>query len=439
MNKFWQMKIWQPPKFIGFKVFAVLLAVLIWGYVMIIQNPLTEDTFVVPVEIENPSAKLAVSETTRQITVRVQGNSKEINSLTSHNIKAYVDFSGIIEPGEITLPIIVELPEGITLVSQSLDTMTFIMEPVVSENFNLETRIIGEPDENFIMLDPELNPARITLSGAEAYINMVDRVFVTVDVSGISESYNAKLSVEVLDFSGNNISQWFTCIPSTAEVLVPIVDLKPEKNVAVNVPVIGKPAIGYQVSRVVVEPSVVRAFGDISLLNSLYYLETNPIDVTDLEEDKRVTVTINRDPGISLSTNTVTVIIQIEPVSISEFTKELLYYQHLAEGLVCNLPAIDILIRFSGAETHLSAVTASDVVPYIDFSGITEPGEYTLPIKVNLPANIGLVDTSPGEITVMVNLLGDETGLSSPEGTEPPVGGETSGNTENSESKDDEN
>ena len=56
----------------------------------------------------------------------------------------------------------------------------------------------------------------------------------------------------------------------------------------------------------------------------------------------------------------------------------------------------------SGPETDINAITANDIVPYIDFSGITSAGEYTLPLSVTLPANISLVSLTPQQVTVTV-------------------------------------
>ena len=54
----------------------------------------------------------------------------------------------------------------------------------------------------------------------------------------------------------------------------------------------------------------------------------------------------------------------------------------------------------SGPETDINAITANDIVPYIDFTGINSAGEYTLQLSVTLPANISLVSISPQQVTV---------------------------------------
>lgn len=401
MNKFWSLPMWQPPYFVGYKVCAVLIAILIWIYVMVTQNPLTEDTFTVPIEMRNLSSQLAIPETNRQVSVRVQGTSGVISTLSSRDIEAYIDFEGVAQ-GEAELPVIVVLPEHVTLVSQSPQSFAFTLETVVSETHQVDVRVSGDPAENYTLLDAVSDPDMVTISGAEANIRSISAVYVAADVTELAENYSKNLSVEVLDANGKNITDWFTISPSTINVIIPVVYDQPQKSIAVRESIVGEPALGYQVSRVVVEPSTVRVFGDLEVLNDLYYLHTAPIDVSGLKKTTSMTVAIQHGNNVSVSAEAVTVVVQIDPVKTLEFEKELLYGQNLAEGLVCAIPPLQLKVVVAGADTYIGSVSATDVVPYVDFSDISNPGSYTLPISVNLPANISLVTVSPPAVDIEI-------------------------------------
>lgn len=400
-KKFWQMNIWQPPGYIGYKVGAVLIALLLWGYVITTQSSQMDTVFTVPLEVRNLSSELAVLDTTNQVQVRVQGSSADINNLNSGDIIAFVDLSGVIA-GSATLEVQVELPDNIKLVSLTPKDVSLELAKLKSGSFPLQVKISGDPAENYMLLDAVSSPTQIMLSGAEDYIDQVASVFVSADVGGFSENFNQNLQIEVTDFSGNNISEHFSITPSVASILIPVVYDLPEKSVAVTASVIGTPAKGYQISRIVVEPSTVRAFGDLDVLNNLYYLETAPIDVTGLKKNYTQTVSIVCGNNISLSATTVTVVIQIEPVSTATFVRNLIYAQNLSADLSVNLPSLELEVAVSGPETYIEGLTANDIVPIIDCNMISEPGEYVLPLSATLPANISLVSISPAEVTVMV-------------------------------------
>ena len=91
---------------------------------------MTEEGFTAPVEMRNLSSSLAIPDTNRQVTIRVQGSSAVMNELTSRQLSAYCDFSDV-EEGEATLPVQVgELPEGVTLVSVLPESISFTLEAV---------------------------------------------------------------------------------------------------------------------------------------------------------------------------------------------------------------------------------------------------------------------------------------------------------------------
>ena len=400
-SSFWKKDLWQPPGFIGYKIGSVIIALLIWGFVVVTQNPLSDTMFTVPLEVRNLDSELAMLETTNQVQVRVQGTSAELNNLTSGDIVAYVDMTGVQE-GSATVEVSVEVPDNVQLVSYTPTSISVELEPVESRSFPLEVQITGTPEENYTLLDPVLSPSEITISGAANYIEEASTVFVRADVTGLTDNYSKNLQVEVLDANGNNITSHFTITPSVASVIIPVVYDMPEKSVAINPSVIGEPADGYEVSRIVVEPATVRAFGDLEALNSLYYLETAPIDISGMDSTYTQTVNIIHSGDITLSESSVTVIVQIEPVSRATFVRDIIYAQNLSSELNCTLPTIEVEVVVSGPETDINAITANDIVPYIDFTGINSAGEYTLQLSVTLPANISLVSISPQQVTVNV-------------------------------------
>ncbi len=390
-----------------YKISAIVLAALLWTYVTASQNPLTEATYTIPIEQRNLSSELALMEQNYQVQIRVQGNSTVINTLTTKDFAAYIDCTGVMA-GEATLQVKVDLPAGVQLVSQSPETIDVSIENVVSEVFPVELKIIGQPAEGFALMDAVLTPSQITLYGPAEYMQQVNCVFVSADVTDVESSYNQNLSLEVLDAAGNNISQWFNIAPSTCNVVIPISASMPEKDVAVSAVINGKPATGFQISQIVVEPSTVKVLGDMEYLNQLYYIETQPIDVSGLRESVTRTVDLAAVNGITLSTSSVTVAIKIDAVSTASLTKDLVHVENLADTLSAEVPNVTVDIVVSGPETLIQDLDPTRVVPYVDCSNITEPGSYTLPISVSLPANISVASCDPGEITVQISEINGE-------------------------------
>ncbi|MCR4962538.1 MAG: hypothetical protein K6B40_01500 [Firmicutes bacterium] len=385
-----------------YKISAIILAALLWTYVTASQNPLTEATYTIPIEQRNLSSELALMEQNHQVQIRVQGNSTVIGDLTTKDFAAYIDCTGVLA-GEATLQVKVDLPPGVQLVSQSPESIDVTIENVVSEVFSVELKIIGQPAEGFSLMDAMLTPSQITVYGPAERMKQVSAVAVSADVTDAVNSYNQNLSLEVLDASGVNISQWFTIVPNTCNVVIPISASMPEKEVAVSAVVNGQPAAGFQVSQVVVEPSTVRILGDMDTLRSLYYVETQPIDVSGLRESITRTVDLVAENGVTLSTASVTVAIKIDAVSTASVSKHLLHVENLKDTLSAAVPDLTVEITVSGPAALIQDLDPTMVIPYVECSEITEPGTYTLPVRVSLPSNLSAVSCAPDTVSVQIS------------------------------------
>ena len=404
-GSFWK-ELWQPPRFVGYKIASVIAALVVWGFVMITQNPMTDTLYTVPLEARNLSADLAMLDTTNQVQVRVQGSSSELTASGSGAISAYIDLADVRE-GSTTLEVKVILPNGVQLVSVTPSTVDVTLEALSSADFPLDVDITGDPASGYAAFDAVATPDNVTLFGAEKYLNSVNKVCVSASVEGLDANYNKKLQIQVFDELGNNITEHFTISPSCAEVMIPLIADMPEKNVSVNASVVGEPASGYKVGRIVVEPSTIRVFGDVNKLNNLYYLETVPIDISGMSKTYSQKVEVVAANGLTLPVNTVTVVVQIEPSGSASVTRSVIYAQNLAAGLTCEMPSVKIKLDMAGPDEALAAVSANEIVPYVDCGDITEPGEYTLPVHATLPDNISLVSAAPQQITVKVVEAGD--------------------------------
>lgn len=406
-TRFWQRSWWQPPHFYGLKVVSVILALIVWGYVTVTQNPLTEATFSVPVEIRNLASDLAQPDTNYQVQVRVQATAGVIEDLTSYDMAAYVDLTDMVA-GEATPMINIELPANVSLVSRSPESLDLTLYPKVSQTFPLTVNLSGQPEEGFSALDPVIDPEIVTLSGSDAYISQVGTVYVTADLAGLSENYSKSLAVEVLSSSGENITDRFTCYPSTVSLLVPVVQEQPDSYLPVRCSYSGEPAEGYKISRVVVEPAAVQAFADQDTLDGIYYLETESVDVSGLSATASFTAQIKAPAGVSLSRDSVTVVVQIEAINSATFTCALSDLRNAPSGLNCVCSVSTCSVTLSGTDTYLQALSAGDIRLYLDLSSVTQPGSYELPVHCELPGGVSLGDIAPDTVTVTVTSGGEE-------------------------------
>jgi len=425
----------KPLNLWAYKVGAIIAAVLIWVMVIISQNQLNEKIFMVSLELRSLPQGLIMEKSINQVQVRVQGTDTAINQLTAADISAYVDLAGF-KAGQYELEVLVDHPSNVQVLSLRPESITVELKETQTQTFPLEADVLGEPAAGYRHLDPVVAPTEIKLIGAEDDIRRVAKVFVAASIQDIEASYEQYHSVMVLDVAGNDISDKFTIEPSVAKVVVPVIDEQPERMVAVRVPITGQPALGYQLSLISAVPSVVHVYGDLQRLQSLLYVDTEPVDVSDLKANASRTVRLVTPNGFEIYPTEVTVAIQIEPVNSVTIDKNLILMQNIPDGYSAEVEKLDLSITVFGPETFIASLDEADIVPYVDCAGLAA-GNYELPIRVSLPPNIALMSIS--QDTAAVTLLAPEGGApgeGTPEESAPDGGAQDGGTPENPASPD---
>ena len=390
----------KPAGLWAYRVLSFLAAALIWVMVTITQNPLQETMFMVALEQRSLPENLILVKNISQVQVRVQGTAAVINDLKPAAIAAYVDLDGL-KAGKYELEVMVEHPDNVQVLSRRPDSTEVELKETLAEIFPLEIEVLGEPAPGYRLMEAAVSPAEVRLTGAEDYIRRVARVYVAASIQDIEESQNKDLSVMVQDRAGNDISAMFNIEPKMARTLIPVVFEQPERMVAVRVPITGHPAMGYQLSLISTAPSMVRVFGDLQRLQSLYYVDTEPVDVSELRTDASRTVRLWPENGFTVYPREVTVALRIEPINSVTVTKSMILPQNVPEGYSAEVEQLTLSIVVYGPETFIADLDEAEIVPYVDCADL-EGGDYELPIDVSLPPNIVRMSISPDTVAVTI-------------------------------------
>ena len=385
-----------------YKIAALIMAFLLWFYVYQSQNPLTEQVFTVPLEPMNISEDLVLREQNTNIQLRVQGGKKEIDNLTASDIRAYVELSTL-EAGEHTLSVRAALPDGIQLVSVTPQEMKVNLDRIENKQVPVTFEISGEfESEGNLLLDPVITPEEVIVYGASTYLDDIETAFVSVDLSTLTTAQTLNLPVQLRDAEGNILTRNVQIEPASVDIFLPVVSEQPDRVLPVSVSIIGSPAPGYQLSRVVVEPATLRVFGSTQELLNLNSLETVTIDITDFKASSVQQVDVVLPNGITVAdSRTVNVVLEIEKIEHKTFSNLMLYQYNLEEGLAAETTDKTISVTVMGPESFVADLTAADVIAYVDLAGMAE-GIYSVPLQVSLPANISLVEIVPTDELVTI-------------------------------------
>ena len=395
---------------ITYKLGALMLAVLLWFYVTSTQNPLEQRTFSgLAWTAYDLAADLVIVSGTPdlQVSVTLSGAGHALNNIDRGDIVVYSDLSAL-GPGTTELPVRVELRTDLANMLQvsriSINSVTVELERVQTAEFMVYVDVIGEVAADFVAMEATNNPTIVSLSGAERYLNRVNRVTATANIEGLAENYLERLTVNVWDAAGNNINNMMRTLP-TVEVAVLIMPARAtdfERVLPIRLSLVNEPALGYIISNESIEPQTVTVFGDRALLESLNYIATEEIDLANLRTDFMRSVNLVVENAITLSRNQVYVGLRIEPIISRTFEKNLILSINEPDGMNIEIIQQPVQVMISGPSSLIESLQDSDITPFIDLSDIST-GAFSLPIRVALPANVTLETIAPTAVVVNVS------------------------------------
>ncbi len=379
---------------------AFVLALSLWVYVTVQDNPVIEGRFEVPIDYMNLPDDLALSDKADTVRVRVAAPTNVMNTLASSDINAYADLSAAGE-GQYTAPLRFQLPDNVELVSADSTEVVLVVNRLATRQKPVTVRYVsGEPAEGYMTLPASLAPEQVVLSGSEDRLNQVDEVFVTVDITDAAANFRANLPVSVVDASGNSLLGFVTPQPALVDVLVPVVTEQPSKVVPVSVTLSGAPAEGYVISRIVVDAPVATIFGAQAALDTVDYAYTSAVNIADAKGNVTQEVTLLNADGLSFDREQVyRVVVTIEPeavrtvddVAITMVNQQAAFNYQLADA-TCS-------VTVRGPASVVGALDAADIEARVDVDGLGA-GEHHLAIRAVTSANATVEAVSPlGVIT----------------------------------------
>lgn len=199
-------------------VISLLLAVALWAYVYNTTNTTDEKSFnLVSIEKKNTASLFENHNLVVQsinidtVNVTVMGSKNVINGVTSSDISAYINLSGITEAGEYKLEVIIDVPEGVTCISQTVSYVEVTVDSSTEKTVEVDGNNVilsGWTLENgYSFGEITTNLTSVKLEGAQNDISKISSVgLVTGNLGTVRNSLTSFCKIVLLDASGNELS-----------------------------------------------------------------------------------------------------------------------------------------------------------------------------------------------------------------------------------------
>ena len=435
---------------VAWKIISLLLATLLWFFVINYQNPeLTQEIKTTVTirginELEAKGYVLQNEEELRNMQVRIllKGPRLEMERLKSDNVKidARIDLTQY--ANSLTVEDAVSIGESINIIANvNADRIkvedirpkdvrvTFEREEKATRNihYNIE----NESNSEYAALDPILKPTIVEISGPKSGVERVKTARININVDNFSEdtlSYTAPILL--LDEKGEEVIG-VKKVPEYVEVTLPI---GKKKRVPLEAQFKGTLPPGYIRANTLISPKEITIVGKAEIVDTIQSIKLEKIALDNIIQSSTFRADFILPGGVEYIDN-----IESKAAVTLEIQKETDYkYQIPPNELnlqVVGLPenytyeildqTVDIVLA-STAE-KLLAFETNKIQATADFSSMTGliPGEYRIPLQIVVPEGFNVVN-APVYMNILLSAPLEEV----PPETDVPVEGEVEVSTE---------
>lgn len=359
---------------------ALGLALAVWISATSSQDPIEEGAYAtkVPIEVIGEDSSLIntneMPDSVSLVLSAPQSIWKILNS-EADSARAIVDFSGL-EVGDYSLPVQVQIvPRPVRIISQTPQTVTVHLEKLASKEMDINLVKTGSPAAGYQAESVSLSKNMVTLTGPETAIAEVAEVRAEIDLTNAVESINRTVTLQVLDANEAPVSG-INVVPDRITVNQTIAQRFGYRNVVVKVVYAGQPSSGYRLTSISPFPPAVTVFSaDPQVVSNLPgYIETEPVDLTNLKDDMDVTVNLNLPDGVSVVDDQTSVLVRVGVAAIeSSLTLPNVPVEitGLTPGLKASVSPEYVTVILSGPVALLDRLKATDVQVQVDLTDLT--------------------------------------------------------------------
>ncbi|CUH95201.1 putative membrane protein [Propionispora sp. 2/2-37] len=294
-----------PGKHNVAKIIALIMAAILWIYVMNEQNPPTETSIEVPLEVRNLSSNYVAMDVPGQIRIKVRAVRTLIYGIRSHDIQAYVDLKNAPE-GKYTAQVNTVLPPGFELVEVNPDKVTINLDPISSKKMPVEVRLSGAITTGMVVGKVAVDTEQVTVQGPKSLLNAVEKLVANVDISEKYADFTAEVPLTAYN-RDNKKQEGITLNPTNVKVSVTLAQSVTKKTVDVKPILSGELGTGIVLQSITCEPAKIEISGDPQVLGRIDFVYTEPINMAGIDKNISKVVKLQLGENVAAQQNTVTV------------------------------------------------------------------------------------------------------------------------------------
>ncbi len=353
------------------KIVSVLLAILIWAYVISGTNPVGTTTVrFIPVQLLNESALqsagLAIAGTgDYTVDVVIAGTRSELAGIKSGDIIARADLSDL-HVGQNYITVEVEAPQNVTVNEVRTQSIQVYVDTAVAEERSVALDVVNVPD-GFEISTLFRGAQSVFLTGAKSLVDTVDKVRMTMDASQLKqdEVFSTTLDVEAVGADGSVVPG----VSISQEKIDVQAVLYAVKQVALNVPLEGDYDPDVEVVSSIVPTSIVIK-GPAENIEDIWTIDSYPIDVSAISESCSIEIQPRLPYGVGTADASAELYARYEvrprERQESEFPADKIEIVGVEDGMTASLdPDQTLTVLVRGTSAQMQFFDESDVSVWV--------------------------------------------------------------------------
>lgn len=405
------MKNWIEKYDVPAKALAVLIAVVLWLYVVNVVNTDMDmsfrnlsPTFTGSEELLS-THNLAVSDLDEiEVDVVISGTRRDLIGLGKEDIQVTVDISKITEPGEYRLPYTVKLNfDGGKVTRKSPNELTVKLDRVTTATVPVRIKLAGEVEKGYMTDEMIATPSSLTVVGLEDAVSKISYAQVKIAKKSINASIDESVAYEFYDDKDNLIDDKnIRADYSSIRVSIPVLKLI-ELPLAIDF-VEGGGALLKNVNYELKPESIQVAVESTKVIDQ-QPVKIGVVDLSKLSDSGEVSFQITLPEGYKNVSGETSVVADVEISGLEKrrVTTNAIEIINIPSGYVIEPITNQLAVTLRGTQSAMKKVTVDNVRAVVDLeSTILTPGQHTMTAKIVVDGVDGV--GAVGEYKVVVRV-----------------------------------
>ena len=388
----------------GLKILSLVMAIALWYVIGNIDDPVTIDTYTIPVQIINSDVlksndkayEITEGET---VTFTVRGKSSILDKLKENDFKAEADLEKLSLVNSVPIDVTVSrYSNDVDITLGIVNTLKVNIENRVETMLPVVVETEGTVGEGFDIGTKTSSPNMVEVAGAESMIRRLKEIRVVVNVNNAVQDINARQSVKFYDRNGDEVES--TMIDCDTKFVNVLIDLWKTKEIPISLKTEGTPAAGFGIAAFDYEPKTVVIAATDEMLEEIteLKLEVLPVGGASANVEKTFSMDSSALPqGVMFRDDTIDIVAKavIEQRVADKVKLDVgdIEIKNLPTGKTLIFDKKSYEIEISSYESKIANLAGTSFGPYIDVAELE--GESSGKVLIHLMNPDGVTVSNP--------------------------------------------